>query len=173
MEITASLLDEALEAWRDAREGVIDEVRNLPEDALLTTAPAGGRSVADLVHHIAASGLVMAGELSRPDGDFQRQPYPDHLAEYAGGMDRPTAKAALLALLERTYEEGRARLAHAGETLLLQPIRQFNGVPARRVTWMHHGIGHEEYHRGQIALLARMLGHVPALTKRIHGEQDS
>lgn len=172
MDITASLLDEALEAWRYAREGVIDEVRNLPEGAL-TTAPAGARSVTDLVHHIAESGLVMAGELSRPDGNFERQSYPDHLTEYAGGMDRPTAKAALVALLERTYDEGRARLAAAGEVLLLQPIRQFNGVPARRLTWMHHGIGHEEYHRGQMALLARMLGHVPALTKRIHGEQAS
>jgi uncharacterized damage-inducible protein DinB len=34
---------------------------------------------------------------------------------------------------------------------------------------MHHGIGHEEYHRGQIALAARLLGHVPALTKLIQG----
>jgi hypothetical protein len=28
---------------------------------------------------------------------------------------------------------------------------------------------HEEYHRGQIALAARMLGHLPALSKLIHG----
>lgn len=172
MGITTSLLDEALEAWGYAREGVIDEIRNLPDDRL-TARTGGARTIAEIAHHIAESGMVMAGELSRVDGDFPRQPYPDHLAEYAGGMERPVSRDALVALLERTLEEGRGRLAAAGETLLLGPIRQFNGAPARRLTWMHHGIGHEEYHRGQMALLARMLGHVPALTKRIHGDQAS
>ncbi|MBI4519359.1 MAG: hypothetical protein HY701_00860, partial [Gemmatimonadetes bacterium] len=56
-----------------------------------------------------------------------------------------------------------------GELLLLQYIRQFNGVPATRLTWMHHGIGHEEYHRGQLALYARLMGRVPALTQLIQG----
>jgi uncharacterized damage-inducible protein DinB len=34
---------------------------------------------------------------------------------------------------------------------------------------MHHGISHEEYHRGQLALYARLVGQVPALTRRILG----
>jgi uncharacterized damage-inducible protein DinB len=34
---------------------------------------------------------------------------------------------------------------------------------------MHHGISHEEYHRGQLALYARLFGEVPALTKAIQG----
>ena len=113
---------------------------------------------------------MMAGELTRPDGDFQRQSYVAHLAEHAGGMERPTGKAELVELLERTHRDGRDRFRQAGEARLLEPIRQFNGAPARRLTWMHHGIGHEEYHRGQLALTARLLGHVPALTKLIHGE---
>ena len=52
---------------------------------------------------------------------------------------------------------------------MLQTIRQFDGEPALRLTWMHHGIAHEEYHRGQIALYARLVGRVPALTKLIQG----
>ena len=164
-----SLLDEALDAWQYARDGVVEEVRNLPEEAM-TARPAGTRTVAEIVHHIAESGLMMAGELARADGDFQRQAYPAFLAEYAGGMQRPTAKGELLELLERTHRDGRERLRAAGESLLLEPIRQFNGEPARRLTWMHHGIGHEEYHRGQLALCARLLGHVPALTKLIYGQ---
>jgi uncharacterized damage-inducible protein DinB len=163
-----SLLEEALDAWQFARDGVIGEVRNLPDEAM--TRVVGARTVAELVHHIAESGLVMAGELTRADGDFQRQPYPAFLAEYAGAMEHPTGKAELIALLERTHREGRDRIRKAGEARLLEPIRQFNGEPARRLTWMHHGIGHEEYHRGQMALGARLLGHVPALTKLIHGE---
>ena len=164
-----SLVEEALEAWHYARDGVIQEVRNLPEDAM-TARPAGTRTVAEIVHHIAESGLMMAGELTRADGDFQRQAYPAFLAEYAGGMKRPTTKQELLELLESTHDDGRNRIRAAGEARLMEPIRQFNGEPARRLTWMHHGIGHEEYHRGQLALSARLLGHVPALTKLIHGE---
>lgn len=164
-----SLLEEALDAWQFARDGVISELRNLPETAMLARA-GGARTVAELVHHIAESGLVMSGELTRPDGDFQRQSYPAHLAEHAAAMERPTGRTELIALLERTHHDGRDRIRQAGEAHLLEPIRQFNGELARRLTWMHHGIGHEEYHRGQIAFTARVLGHVPALTKLIHGE---
>jgi uncharacterized damage-inducible protein DinB len=35
---------------------------------------------------------------------------------------------------------------------------------------MNHGIAHEEYHRGQLAMYARIQGHVPALTRMIHGD---
>ena len=52
---------------------------------------------------------------------------------------------------------------------MLQSILQFNGVPATRLSWMSHGVAHEEYHRGQIALCARLLGLVPALTPLIQG----
>ena len=73
-----------------------------------------------------------------------------------------------MALLRQTHREHRARLLKAGP-LLLKPILQFNGVPATRLTWLHHAIAHEEYHRGQVALYARMLGLVPALTQLIEG----
>lgn len=168
--MSKSLLEEALDAWRFARDGVIAEVRNLPDAAVTAPFATGGRTVAEIVHHIVESGLMMAGELTRPDGDFQRQPYPAFLAEYAGNMERPSNKRELVRVLERTHQEGVDRIRGAGEGLLMQPIRQFNGEPARRITWMYHGIGHEEYHRGQIALGARILGQVPALTKLIHGQ---
>ena len=164
-----SLLEEALELWQFARQGVIEEIRNLPQDALTSPAAKGARSIAEIGHHIAESGLMMSGELTRKDGNFQRQAYPEFLAEYAGKMQRPSQKTELIALLEQTHEEGEQRIREAGEALMLLPIRQFNGQDARRLSWMHHGIGHEEYHRGQIALSARLLGHVPALTKLIHG----
>ncbi len=52
---------------------------------------------------------------------------------------------------------------------MLQFIIQFSGEPATRLSWLHHGIAHEEYHRGQLALYARLLGKVPALTQKIMG----
>jgi hypothetical protein len=112
---------------------------------------------------------MTAGELSRPDGDFTRQPYPDFIREYAGTRADVTAKGTLMDLLRVTHEEDLAKLRDAGAGRLMSPILQFNGEPAARLTWLHHAIGHEEYHRGQLALCARLLGHVPALTQLIEG----
>ena len=164
-----TLLEEALEAWGYAREGVIAELENVPDGAVERVPQGGVRTVGDLARHVIESGRLMSGELSRPDGDFQRLPYPELMAEHAGDSASIRGKTALLQALRASHEEGERRLRRAGDVRMLQLIRQFNGVPATRLTWMHHGIGHEEYHRGQIALTARLLGEVPALTKVIHG----
>ncbi|MBI4546011.1 MAG: DUF664 domain-containing protein, partial [Gemmatimonadetes bacterium] len=58
-----SLLEEALEAWAYTREGVMDEVENLPEQHLGFRPTPHSRSVAELVQHILESGLLMSGEL--------------------------------------------------------------------------------------------------------------
>ncbi len=165
----STLLEEALQAWTWAREGVVAEVENVPEASLERAPAEGARTVGDMVRHILASGRLMAGELSRPDGDFQRLSYGALMAEHAGDAEEIRGKAALLDALRLSLAEGQRRLRDAGEIRMLQQIRQFNGEPATRLSWMHHGIGHEEYHRGQIALTARMLGTTPALTKLIHG----
>ncbi|MDQ3348370.1 MAG: DinB family protein [Acidobacteriota bacterium] len=164
-----SLLDEALVAWTYARDGVIAELENIPGNEFGFQPSPHSRTVAELGQHIAESALMAAGELARPDGNFQRQDYPDFIHEYAGTRARATAKEPLIALLKTIHEEATARLRDAGELLLMQPIVQFNGEPATRLTWLHHAIAHEEYHRGQIALYARMLGHLPALTRLIQG----
>ena len=69
--------------------------------------------------------------------------------------------------LRRTHREGEAKIRQAGELHMLQLIRRFDGQMGTRLAWMNHGISHEEYHRGQLALYARLMGRVPALTKRI------
>ena len=164
-----SLLDEFLVAWAFTRDGVVAEVKNLPESSLNFRPNRDVRTVRELVQHIIESGLLMSGELPRPDGDFLRKPYPELLNDHARGVSKYRTKAALLDALKRTHVEGERRFRAAGEVALLQTIRQFNGVPAVRLAWMHHGIAHEEYHRGQLALYARLVGRVPALTKLIQG----
>lgn len=165
-----SLLDEMVAAWTYTRDGVIAEVKNLPESALDFRPNGDTRTARDIVQHIIESSLLMSGELSRRDGDFQRKSYPALLEEHApGGVARYRTKAALLAALKSTHADGVKRLRSAGEVAMLQTIRQFNGEPAPRLMWMHHGIAHEEYHRGQLALYARLVGRVPALTQLIQG----
>ena len=168
-----NLLDELLEAWRYTREGVIAEAQNLPADRCYEMPCGTRRTVLDLVNHIVESGWLMAGELSRPDGDFKRKSSDALTAEHTPAADYSKDMASAIEALRRSHAQGEAKLRCAGLDALMKPIRQFNGVPASRMSWMHHGISHEEYHRGQIALYARLLGAVPALTKAIYGQGAS
>lgn len=167
-----TLLEEALEAWEYTRDGVIAEAETVPDDRFDWRPADGSRSVAELVVHIVESGAMMAGELARPDGDFTRQSYPDHIREHAGSIPAGQGKSALIGLLRETGEAGRRRIREAGEVAMLQRIRRFDGAAGTRLAWMYHGIDHESYHRGQLALYVRLLGRVPALTRQIQGEED-
>ncbi len=163
-----TLLDEALEAWTDARNGVIAELENVPADRF-GFAAAGMRSVGDLGLHIAEVGLMMVGELTRGDGDFRRASYDKLIAEYRAPIDEATGKREIVAAMKRTLKEGVRAFREAGELHMLGPIRRFDGKYGTRFAWMQHGISHEEYHRGQIAMCARLIGIKPALTKLIEG----
>jgi uncharacterized damage-inducible protein DinB len=163
-------LDEALENWGFARSGVIDELQNIPDKELGFRPHAESRSVVELVQHVVESGRLMDGELSRKDGDFQRKSYDALLKEYAKGISLKHTKRELLGALRKSHHDGEERLRQAGELHMLQFIRRFDGRMGTRLAWMNHGISHEEYHRGQLALYARLLGRVPALTQRILGK---
>lgn len=164
-----SLLDEALEAWAYTRSGVLEEARALPEKDFAHRASEKSRSVIELLQHVIESGLLMSGELSRPDGDFRRKSYEGLLIEYARGISGMRSKRQLLAALRQTHTDGEKRIRASGELHMLQLINRFDGQRGTRLAWMNHGISHEEYHRGQLAVYARMVGRVPALTKRIQG----
>jgi uncharacterized damage-inducible protein DinB len=165
-----TLLEEALEAWSFARDGVIDEVDNLADAGMNFRPSPESRSVAELVVHVLESGAMMAGELSRPDGDFRRKSYLALLKEHSRGIPKARSRRELIAALRKTFRDGSEKLRKSGDLQMVQLITRFDGKKGTRLTWMHHGIGHEEYHRGQIALYARLMGRTPALTKRIYGE---
>jgi uncharacterized damage-inducible protein DinB len=161
----STLLEEALEAWKYAREGVIAEVENIPATEFGFRPAPESRTLTELVQHIVQFGLLMSGELPRADGDFQRLTFAEFEDVYMRAVDEKKSKEALLTVLQVTLEDGIRALATAGEVQMLQRIRQFDGTYATRLSWLNHGIAHEEYHRGQVALYSRILGHVPALTR--------
>lgn len=163
------ILDEMLEAWRDARELVIGEAENIPADRYDFRPTEKVRSVGELLAHILEVSEMMVGELCRPDGDFRRAPFPDLIAEYAGGVMDLREKEPLLDALRQTLEAGEEQFRAAGAAHLAGPIRRFDGQEASRFAWMHHGISQEMYHGGQLALYSRLMGLVPALTQRIQG----
>ena len=164
-----SLLEEAIEAWEDARNGVIDEVRNIPANRFDFTPAKGARSVSELITHIMEVSLMSTGELTREDTNFHRTTWPRLLAMYSKPIDRLHSKRELLAALRSTLRDGVKAFRGAGELHMMQWIIRFDGQRGTRLAWFDHGIAHEMYHRGQLALYQRMMGITPALTKRIPG----
>ena len=75
------------------------------------------------------------------------------IREHAGHLPDTDDRDTWLRLLAESLDDGTARLRSAGESLMMESILQFNGEPARRLTWFHHSVAHEEYHRGQLTLL--------------------
>lgn len=165
-----NLLEEALDAWTDAREGVIAELENVPADRFDFRPVEEVRSVGELAAHILEVSQMMVGELCREASDFRRLPFPELLERHAGDVRSLREKEPLLEALERTLEEGKRHFREVGELHMLQLILRFDGKLGTRLAWLHHGVAQEMYHRGQLALYARTLGLVPALTQRIHGE---
>ena len=166
------LLEEALEAWTDARNGVVAELENLPAGDFDFRATPETRSVAELAVHILEVSEMMVGELCREDTDFRRLPWPELLELHAGHLYELEGKDALVQAARDTLAEGKRRFREVGELHMLQCIRRFDGELGTRLAWLHHGIAQEMYHRGQLATYARLLGHVPALTRRIRGEDE-
>ena len=79
-------------------EGLIEEVENIPEDRFDFRPTPEVKSVSELIQHILEVALMMTGELTRPDTDFGRAPWPELLDLYAGDLRRTTDKAGLLKL---------------------------------------------------------------------------
>ncbi|UCC81459.1 MAG: DinB family protein [Gemmatimonadota bacterium] len=162
-----SLLEETLEGWHDVRQGLIEEVENIPDDRFDFRPVAEVMSVTELVQHILEVALMMTGELTRTDTDFHRAPWPELLDLYAAPVKAATSKAELLDRLRTTIGEAEQRFLDVGELHMLQLITRFDGEQGTRLAWLQHGIAQEMYHRGQLVLYERLLGIEPALTRRI------
>ncbi len=164
-----SLLDETLEAWKDARDGITDEFRNIPAKHWDYRPSSETKSVRELAVHILEVAMMMTGELTRPDTDFRRAPWPKLLKMYAGAAYRAKTRGELLRLLVTQHREADKMFRRGGEIHILQSIDRFDGRKGTRLAWLQHGIAQEMYHRGQLTTYARLLGIEPALTRRIRG----
>ena len=113
--------------------------------------------------------MMATGELTRPDTNLLRAPWTKLLRMYALEAYRSKTKAQLVRLLDSQLKDGERRFRAAGELAILQLITRFDGKLGTKLEWLHHCVAHEEYHRGQLALYARLMGIEPALTKAIRG----
>jgi uncharacterized damage-inducible protein DinB len=163
----ATLLEEALDAWRDARFGFLAEAKNIPANRWDFRPAPDTRSVMELAVHVLEVAMMMTGELTRADTDFRRARWPSLLGTYAGPAYRAKTRGELLRLLKSQHREAEKAFRAAGELHMLQLIERFDGEMGTRLAWLHHGIAQEEYHRGQLCTYARLMGIEPALTRLI------
>lgn len=84
-------------------------------------------------------------------------------------MRKATTKTDLIAALSSTFQDSVRRFRELGEEGILRPMTRFDGKQGTKLAWMHHGLAHEEYHRGQLAVYERLMGIEPALTRLIRG----
>src|SRR5437667_9410751 len=108
-------LAEALEAWGGVRKGLIDEVRNIPARRFDFRPTPETRTVAELVRHVLEVALMMTGELTRPDTDLRREPWPQLLALYDGPIRKASSKTDLIAALSSTFQDSVRRFREHGE----------------------------------------------------------
>ena len=173
METYTTLLEEALDAWRGTRKGLIEEVKNLSAEQLHFRPHPDMRSGVELVQHIIEVGLIMGGELVRNDADFRRQTWTEFVREYAPNVAAVTDRTALIDLLQTAHADADRNIRTAGELHMLQHVRRFDGRLGTRLAWLWSGSGHEYYHRGQLAHYARLQGIEPALTRKIRGGDNN
>ena len=164
-----SLLEEVIEAWEGTRDGVIAEVENIPPKEFGFRPVPQSRAVSELVVHIMEVSLMMVGELTREDTNFHRAPWPKLLAMYTKPIEGLSSKRELLTALRSTVRDGVKAFRNAGELHMLQFITRFDGKRGTRLAWFNHGVTHENYHQGQLAVYQRLIGITPALTKLIQG----
>jgi uncharacterized damage-inducible protein DinB len=164
-----SRLDEVLEAWHDVRAGVIEEVENIPSAKMDFRPSPEVRTVREQIQHILEVAMMATGEFTRPDTNLLRAPWPKLLGMYAKPAWKAKTKAQLLSLLRSQMKDADRKFRGQGELALLQFHTRFDGKQGTKIAWVHHAMANEWYHRGQLAMYARMLGLVPALTQRIQG----
>jgi hypothetical protein len=155
---------------QDVRRGLIQEVQNFPPDKFDFRLFPEVRTVAEVVQHAIEVSLMMVGELCRPNTNFHRKPFAELIDMYAGHVGQAVTRRQLLDLLKSSHREGEKRFRNGGELFMLQLITRFDGERGTRLAWLHHGIGHEMYHAGQLTAYARALGRTPALTRLIEQE---
>src|SRR6266498_860054 len=104
-----SALDETLEGWRDVRDGLIDEVRNIPASKFDFRPADGVRSVRELIQHILEVAMFMTEELTRPETDLTRAGWPKLIGPHTRAAGKAKTKQQLIALLQSQMKDAERR----------------------------------------------------------------
>lgn len=161
-----NIVEEAIRQWETYRTGVIAELELIPEEQWDYRPSPGSRTVRALARHIMQAAVGFTNELLREDGAFARLFDPVAQEELRKTLPPAGNRGEIIEALRTTGAENARRLREAGEALAAQTMPSGKQTQSR-LTALNFASGHEMYHRGQVAMLARLLGHKPALTQQI------
>jgi uncharacterized damage-inducible protein DinB len=161
------MIEEAIAMWKLYRDGLIDELANIPEEKWEWRPAGGGRSLRELALHIVAAGKGFVEELLGEDTQFMRLRDPKVQQAMIDALGNPASKDEVIALVRNTGAEAFARLRENAERLGRAKMTTSGGEQSR-LTGLWFAAAHEMYHRGQVTIYARSMGLVPAMTQRIN-----
>jgi uncharacterized damage-inducible protein DinB len=160
---------ELARAFRTVRGNTLQIVEALPVDQMDFRPGEGARTVRELLAHIAfvdelSNAFHAKGLRSLPELDF-----PGLMQFLSAEEAKPRDKAALTVLLQERGEAFATWLESLDEAFLTEPIPMPPGQEPATKTRLEMIMGtkeHEMHHRGQLMLIARMLGQEPPLTRQ-------
>ena len=163
---------ELADAFRTVRTNTIQAAEDIPEDKYSHQSGPGGRTIAQLLTHIAVTPrlplhLHREAKLSTLEGfDF---------FTFMGGLaaeeQQPRSKAEIMALLRKEGEEFAGWLETLNDEVLGQRVTYPAGMtpPSKcRFEMIMSSKEHEMHHRGQLMLIQRQIGIIPHLTRRMN-----
>lgn len=152
--------------WKDAREGLIQEVEKIPEDQFSFRATPDTRSIAEILQHLIQAQKILVGEACREETNLMRQSMVAHAQEYAPGVHKVTDKNGLLDLLRSSMDEAQACIGESADKLDAT-MTAINGQPTSKSAFLTFCVSHEMYHRGQLTVFLRLLNIEPVLTGKL------
>jgi uncharacterized damage-inducible protein DinB len=152
--------------WKDAREGLIQEVEKIPEDQFSFRATPETRSIAEILQHLIQAQKILVGETCREETNIMRQSMVAHAQEYAPGVHKVTDKNGLIELLRSSMEEAQACIGESADKLDAT-MTAINGQPTSKSAFLTFCVSHEMYHRGQLTVFLRLLNIEPVLTGKL------
>jgi uncharacterized damage-inducible protein DinB len=163
---------ELADAFRTVRNNTIQTAEDIPEDKYSHQSGPGGRTIAQLLTHIAVTPqlplhLHREARLSTLEG-FDFFPFMGRLM---AEEQQPRSKSEILDLLRKNGEEFAAWLETLNDDFLGERVTYPAGMtpPSKsRFEMIMSSKEHEMHHRGQLMLIQRQIGIIPHLTRRMN-----
>jgi len=156
--------DEAIAMWQTARKITIAELENIPEEQWDFRPGDGARTLREIARHILEASVGFVREVVSDEPSFARIFKPETRAQFANDCPEKSAKKDAIEQFNAAFADDMKKLHDKGD-LAVQTMTLMKQTQSR-LTGLWFAIGHEMYHRGQLATYARALGHVPAMTQQ-------
>ena len=146
-------LDRFRKVWDREADLTVELLESLPEDQYDFRPDAGGRSLGEMAWHLAEIEGYISLDITKGAITFQETP---------PNMKRPREVRLLAPGYRKVHEEAVARLANLTLNDLDREINFLNRpMTIRDILWGAI-LMHIVHHRGQLSLLCRLAGGVPA-----------